>query len=261
MISQQTPQRSQLTLLGVVERLLTGAAVLGGAIYVLIYALYIEFYDDFGVRPEEVGWDRLAVLGRAAWVALVGIAVAAPIGWIYTAITTRHRLEYIEAERIREQVRETEQSALERYLSQRELESELRKLRIGRLLAAVGLILTVLLLVGYIALRNRVEHEADRVRFGETVNGIGIVVPFIDVRAHRAQVTWIGDREDPPVALAAPHLMYLGRGRDVAALVSCGRKTILIPADQVAVKLLYEDEDVSRQDQRQQLTKVCRARP
>ena len=99
------------------ERLLAGATVLGGAIYVLIYALYIEFYDDFGVRPEEVGWDRLAVLGRAAWVALVGIAIVVPASWIITASTDRSRLEFAEVERIKEQLDETEQSELQRYLS------------------------------------------------------------------------------------------------------------------------------------------------
>ena len=52
----------RLTVLGIAERLLAGAAVVGATIYVLINGLYIEFYDDFGVRPEDVGLDRLAIL-------------------------------------------------------------------------------------------------------------------------------------------------------------------------------------------------------
>jgi hypothetical protein len=72
----------RLTVLGIAERLLAGAAVVGATIYVLINGLYIEFYDDFGVRPEDVGLDRLAILGRSAWVALVAIAL---VGWSDTS--------------------------------------------------------------------------------------------------------------------------------------------------------------------------------
>jgi hypothetical protein len=91
MASQQPQQGKQAqgnktasgNALGMVERLLAGAAVAGAAIYVLINALYVEFYDDFGVRPEDVGWDRLAVLGRVAGVALFVIAMAGLIAYIY----------------------------------------------------------------------------------------------------------------------------------------------------------------------------------
>jgi hypothetical protein len=71
------PNASRPTLVGVVERLLAGAAVGGAVIYALINALYIEYYDDFGVRPEDIGWDRLAILGRSAWIALILIPLSA----------------------------------------------------------------------------------------------------------------------------------------------------------------------------------------
>src|SRR3954469_9219604 len=41
------------------------------ALYVLLNALYVRFYDTLGTRPEDVGLDRLAVLARAGWVAVV----------------------------------------------------------------------------------------------------------------------------------------------------------------------------------------------
>lgn len=52
--------------LGVVDRIRAGAAIFGATRYVLLNALRVEFHSDFGVRPEEVGLDRLAVLGRTA---------------------------------------------------------------------------------------------------------------------------------------------------------------------------------------------------
>jgi hypothetical protein len=65
---------------GLAERLLGAAAVLGAAIYALINVLYVEFYDDFGVRPEEVGWDRLTILSRTAWVVLAVVIATAAFG-------------------------------------------------------------------------------------------------------------------------------------------------------------------------------------
>ena len=104
------------------------------------------------------------------------------------------------------------------------------------------------------------EDEANRVSRGESVNGIGLIVPFNDVRAHRAKVTWIGDKQPAPTALAAAHLMYLGRGRDVAAFVSCGERTILVPADQVSIELLYADEVLTPEKEQQQFAALCPAR-
>jgi len=82
----------RLTVLGIAERLLAGAAVVGATIYVLINGLYIEFYDDFGVRPEDVGLDRLAILGRSAWVALVAIALVGLVGYINAMASAEARV-------------------------------------------------------------------------------------------------------------------------------------------------------------------------
>jgi hypothetical protein len=232
------PQAAQpLTLLGVVERLLAGVAVAGGAIYVLINMLYVEFYDDFSVRPEDVGWDRLTVLGRAAWVALVGIAVVGTIGWTYATITTRGRKREEEKE-------------------------EHRRQRTRRLLGAALLASTMLILVGFLILQRQVEDEAARVKRGENANGVSFIVPFIDVRATRAKVTWLGDKEKRPVELGSPYLMYLGRGRDVAVFLACGRTTVLVPANDVAIDLLGGgmEGDKSQDRERQEFNALCGAR-
>jgi hypothetical protein len=83
-----------------------------------------------------------------------------------------------------------------------------------------------------------IENEVDHVRQGETVNGISLLVPFVDVRAARAKVTWLGDEQREPMALRSPHLLYLGRGDKVAVFVECGHTTVIVPADAVAIHLL-----------------------
>jgi hypothetical protein len=253
----QTP-----SLLGVVERLLAGAAVAGAAIYVLINALYIEFYDDFGVRPEDVGLDRLAVLGRAAWVALVGIAVVGLIGYAYAANTARNRrrafrlkqesalqdaLDRIRADNSQDATKRSIDEYIEERISELQREEQaLRTLVTTRfILGGASLIFAVLILFGFYLFERKIEEEAARVKRGENVNGISLVVPFIDVRATRANVTWIGDKERPS-ELGSSYLMYLGRGRDVAVFLACGRTTIVVPADAVAIDLLAP-EPVDRQ--------------
>jgi hypothetical protein len=62
-----------LTLLGVAERLLAWAAITGVIIYVLLNWLYVQFYGNFGVRPEQVGLDRLAVIGRSGMLAAIAL--------------------------------------------------------------------------------------------------------------------------------------------------------------------------------------------
>jgi hypothetical protein len=185
-----------ITLVGVVERLLAGAAVAGATIYVLINALYIEFYDDFGVRPEDVGLDRVAVLGRAAWVALVGIIVGGLFGYLYMWITalrriraTRRRVETHMAEGKRdtadhpgrrmsdEEIREEVREAVREEFNQ-EVEEEARK---ARTMARFGLGLlafTVLILIGFYFFDRKVEAEAVRVRQGLSVDGIDFLVPL-----------------------------------------------------------------------------------
>jgi hypothetical protein len=272
------------TLLGVAERLLAGAAVASGGIYVLINALYIEFYDDFGVRPEDVGWDRLAILGRAAWVAFSGIIVIGLIGWTYATITARNRLRALrqdidrrhEAKRISEEQKKTEKLMLEhplgyllrlneperqqliaRIAEERMWKEEFRRQRARRLLGAASLAFPVLILVGFLFLDRQVEGEAARVTQGVNVNGISFGVPFapyIDVHAIRAKATWLGDKEKQPVELGSPYLMYLGRSRDVVVLLACGHTTVLVPADNVAIDLL---SDMTEDQQREQFSNLC----
>jgi hypothetical protein len=75
--------------------------------------------------------------------------------------------------------------------------------------AAVTLVVLIFL-YGFYRFERQVEGEAARVREGQNVNGLSFIVPFIDVRATRAWVTWLGDEDKRPVALGSPYLMYFG---------------------------------------------------
>ncbi|WP_250037670.1 hypothetical protein [Paractinoplanes maris] len=214
-------------LLGRAERLLGATAVLGAAIYALINVLYVEFYDDFGVRPEEVGWDRLTMLSRTAWVALAVLIVT--VAFLLVRAVLGDRLQAVRPAAVA-----------------------------GHPIFAWFAIALLVLLAGYWYLTLKMEREADRVGRGETVNGIGLIVPFIDVRAYRAEVTWLGEAATMPSTLNSPHLTYLGRGRDTAVLVACGTTTVIVPADQVVISIKNRGHSrVDREAQQQEFARLC----
>jgi hypothetical protein len=227
---------------GRAERLLGATAVLGAATYALLNVLYVEFYDDFGVRPEEVGWDRLTMLSRTAWVVLSVILGTAVF------LLSKALLSFFLSWRARNNEDATPED----------------KKRIKAALASHPIFtwfaLALLgILVGYWYLTFVMENEADRVSRGETVNGVGIFVPFIDVRAYRAEAAWLGEAQNKPAQLGSPHLTYLGRGRDVAVFVACGSTTVVVPADQVAINIVNQGHsDIDRERQRREFDALCR---
>lgn len=228
--------------LGRAERLLGAAAVLGAAIYALLNVLYVEFYDDFGVRPEEVGWDRLTMLSRTAWVVLaviIGTAVFF-LGRTLLHLVLSRRARSDEAGR-------------------REGGSKILSALAGHPVFTWFALALLGVLAGYWYLTFVMEIEADRVGRGETVNGVGLFVPFVDVRAYRAEVSWLGDSDKMPEQLTSPHLTYLGRGRDVAVFVACGRTTVVTPADQVVIYIKNQGHsEVDREVQRREFDRLCR---
>lgn len=244
----------RLTVLGIAARLLAGAAVVGVTIYVLVNGLYIEFYDVFGVRPEDVGLDRLAILGRSAWVALVAIALVGLVGYINAMANAEAR---VRASRLRP---EANPKPGGRRLS----EQQLRRLVITPISLAIASLLTAGLVIFVFGRFERaIENEVDHVRQGETVNGISLLVPFVDVRATRAEITWLGDERREHMALLSPHLLYLGRGDKVAFFVECGHTTVIVPADAVAIHLLDRgtgNADEVRQRERRQFNERCEQR-
>ena len=218
---------SSESLLGAAERVLAAGAALGGALYVLVNSAYIEFFDDFGVRPEQVGFDRGAVLARSAWLALLGLALLGPA---FVLATRRQVRSALRAHH--EQVRHDPDAHERDHLHRRESAALVRS-GTARMLAATAVTLGGL--VGFVLLQNAAEAEADRVARGESSNGIGWIVPVLDVRATRAEAVWLStDRQRPP-ALSARHLMYLGGNSDLTVLLACGDTTLVVRTEDVAL--------------------------
>jgi hypothetical protein len=181
-----------------------GATVLtGSVIYVLLQALYVEFYDDFGVRPEQVGLDRGAVLSRAAWAALLVLVLLAGVAAVVSAVDwgrTRRRLQ------------------------------PAGSVVIG--LVAVGVV------VVYLVARGQVEDAAEQATRGRSVDGINAFGTLVDIRAYPAQVRWLGDAATRPAVTTRADVMFLGRGDDVAVFYTQACSTIVVPAATVEIELL-----------------------
>lgn len=212
-VSDTSPSRRDPSLFGIVERVLAAAAVLGAAIYVLLNALYVEFLDDFGLRPEEVGLDRLAVLGPAAWIALMSMGAVALAASIVIMIGARGQGFSVKPSTV-------------------------------RLLYACGTLATVVVLLGgFLALRYEIEESAENAKAGDRVGGLGWIVELVDIRALPARVAWVSDKPKPSF-IRAGDCLYLGRGDQVVALLTCSGTTMMLHPDDVVVQVLDYDSDV-----------------
>jgi hypothetical protein len=184
-------------------RHVAAAGVAGSAIYVLLQALYVEFYDDFGVRPEQVGLDRSAVLARAAWVALLVLLLAA----------------------IRALVMEHGRINSRPYAK--------------RIWISVEVLVAVLALAGYLyVLAGVMERAAEKVADGQSIEGV-FTLNLIDIRAYPARARWLGDPSARSPALA-DEVMFLGRGDEVAVFYTKNCSSILVPVQLVEIQLLEQ---------------------
>jgi hypothetical protein len=240
------------SLIGLVERLLAGTAVASAALYVLINALYVEFYDDFGIRPEDVGWDRLTVLSRSALLALVLIPAATLLGYAYDASKRANA------------------SSAPNNVSRR---------RRSRITWSAAVVAALLMIPLFVLAKESIERHAREVRNGGNTNGIQLWIPLVDVQANEATVIWLADEDKRPVDIAAgpksvsgagaspaspssTYLTYLGRGPDVAVFVKCGRQTIILPASEILVSIVSTKEvgdldKTAREAQQARFDRAC----
>ncbi|MDD7942832.1 hypothetical protein PHK61_30910 [Actinomycetospora lutea] len=217
--------------LKVVELSLTAFATLGVGVYVLLNGLYVEFYDDFGLRPEDVGWTQTAIIGRAAWIALVVVFAVGSLGALgVLAEALSHRSGITDA------------------------------LRRSPRYAAGGcaLMLAAALLLSFVILHREVENDAAEVKVGHTVDGVGFITPLVDVQVNRAEVRWIGDPTRAPFELVnSRFLSYMGSNGQASVFLSCGRRTITVPTSQVSVHILLENRDLDENRQEYDFESSC----
>jgi hypothetical protein len=187
--------------------------VVASIAYVLLNSVYVEFYESLGVRPEDVGFDRLAILARALGLALVALFV---VGILFVALAlsplpSQHFGSPPSGERIR-----------------------WNRLRVG--VAALAACLLVMFAVTLPIIAS--SHQAELVEKGIHVGPIrfGPLV-LIDVSADAARIHWLDKDVPPPPLLSDPRLLYLGSNNRVTVFMACGT-TVIIPADKVVPEVL-----------------------
>lgn len=209
-----------LTRLQVAELLIGAAAAIGAVIYAMLQGLYVEFYDDFGVRPEEVGMDRVAILSRAAWVAFASL-LALTIFALLKHVLGRSRLSR----------------------------------RTTIILGIISVTAIIAALWAYKGIYAATEDLAGEVTKGRSVSALKIPVPLLDssisvldVRAHPAEVTWLepkaeqqlGNGDEKSVPMSGVRVMYIGRNDKLAAFYTQQCSTVLLPFDKLRITLLHQ---------------------
>ncbi|MFD7321409.1 hypothetical protein ACFV9D_10000 [Streptomyces sp. NPDC059875] len=231
------------------QELLTFAGSLLGLFFVLLNAGYIQFYEALGVRPEEVGLDRVGVLARTAGLALCAYVILLAIGLVAYCIPFIRKhpmislcisygiLALVQVIGI---VQEsvwlvgvlapviTLAMLLVFVLTHRKL----GKFSTAAAVAGGTLALAMTLFAQLAAVEMRIEAAIR----GYPVDPIDVFTfPVLDISAHPARVTLMDKSKPGPEALEDPNLLFLGKGPNVAAFLACGN-TIIIPTDAVLVE-------------------------
>ena len=226
-------------------------AVLASVTYVLLNSAYLEFYRSLGIRPEDIGLDRLAILGRAFGLLLIALLIwALSLGFFvmtWLSQDTRRRL------RRRLHLRLREERPWER--AQQSIRWRVAAPAIA-MCVAFGLVS-----VAVTAATVAVKRRAERVEAGTPVGPLRVgPLLLIDVNAAAARAYWLEKDLPRPQLLDDPWLLYLGSSDRVAVFIACGT-TVIVPADKVIPELLTTQDiaEVLRGDEAERKA-VCATR-
>ena len=195
-------------------------AVVASLTYVLLNSAYLEFYESLGVRPEDVGIDRLAILGRAAGLVLVALLVYAGFfGLLVLTPFYRHVMNVLQR----------------RYWRA----SRFSRIRWRLILPSMAGLAVCLLVVWVVnASTNASSRRAELTEKGIPVGPVRAgPLLLIDVSADAARTHWLDKAVPRPVLLEDPWLLYLGSNNRVTVFVACGT-TVIVPATKVVPEVL-----------------------
>jgi hypothetical protein len=205
-------------------------AVIASVTYVLLNSAYLEFYESLGIRPEDVGLDRLAILGRTFGLVLIAALMYVLVnGFLvvrWLSEDTRRRLRRFLPVRFRE----------ERFVTPERMDRARRWRIVAPAVAifvAVGL-LSLAVTAATVAVGRRAESAAAGIPIGPLRVG---PVLLIDVNAAAARAYWLDKDLPRPQLLDDPWLLYLGSSDRVAVFMACGT-TVIVPADKVIPEVL-----------------------
>jgi hypothetical protein len=210
--------------------LTAAGALLASVTYVLLNSAYTEFYESLGVRPEDVGLDRLAILGRAFGLVLIALLIwALSLGFyigLWWSQDARRRLRRLLPVRLRE----------ERFMP---LERVHRPGRWRVAAPAVALCVALgLVSLAVTAATVAVGRRAEGAEAGTPIGPLRVgPVLLIDVNADAARAYWLDKDLPRPQLLDDPWLLYLGSSDRVAVFMACGA-AVIVPADKVIPEVL-----------------------
>lgn len=200
-------------------------ALVASVIYVLLNSAYREYYESLGVRPEDVGLDRLAILGRASGLALIALLIYGGI-FVLLALSPLYR-RIIWSDRL---------PLFLRWLNPSRRRRRSRWPLVLPLVAAGVTCVFAAFVVN--VLTNAAGHRAELATAGVPVGPLSTgPLLLVDVSANAARAYWL-DKDTPrPPLLDDPWLLYLGSNGRVVVFVACGT-TVIVPADKVVPEVV-----------------------
>ncbi|MFE0460311.1 hypothetical protein ACFW1A_13790 [Kitasatospora sp. NPDC058965] len=251
-----------------------------GILFVILNVGYVSYFEGLGVHPEQVGFDRAAVLGRTASIALVGIFLAMTIlvgiagfrGWL--GITDAKWREFRKRAWVMLLVVGTMLVVgLLSELVYGIVTHRFYVLNIGLMVpliiilvaagsvqtpkAIIGASLVVLAFLGIFlwqeqdGLHRRVQSVRSSNRPIESISFAQL--PVIDIATVPVRPEWLDKSSDMPQELSDPRLLYLGRDAGSVAFVACGR-SFVVPSAKVGIVTLPKSSEAVKDDAR---TRFC----
>jgi hypothetical protein len=224
--------------------------VLVTLLYVAVNSAYAYFYELLGVTPEDVGFDRLAILSRTAGLILPGLILGTLIAAVYhflpagkvAFLIVSGILLVIGIAAILAFMFRTSNAwlglagilvgFLTILLFLTCAAKMAAKLTRPYLQAAIWGLLVLTLLIGVrTSLIDLVRPRIDQALHGYPVQ----LIQLIDFQATPARVIWLDSNTKPPPLLRDPGLLYLGRGPRGQVLLACGN-VVAVPSNMIIVE-------------------------
>jgi hypothetical protein len=213
---RSNPEKIDWSALGAVGALVASIS------YLILNSAYVEFYESIGVRPEDVGLDRLAVLGRALGPALFALVLYAVFFGLLVLIS-------LLLDKFRSPSASQSQTSSPG-------DARIRRSRVRPGVAGLLACLVVLLVV-HVAV-DRSSERAELVENGNHVSPVRFMGQLlIDVNVDYARIHWLDKDVPPPPLFHDPWLLYFGSNGHVAVFTACGT-TVIVPANKVVPEVL-----------------------
>jgi len=224
-------------LFGIVKVLMGAAAIAIAAFYVLLSGVYVTYLEGFGLDPEDVGLDRLTILGRVTGPAILVVYFGGALAACAIAINA------LRSFRNHRDPRDEGTTP-----TGKDLEARTARRRVygAATLAMVITLVSVMFLSLYQRMHAGAEHRSDSARAGKPVGGMSLLgIPVVDMRAAPAKVDWVGTG-DRPAAFGdkSSVMVYLGRNDRMVALLTCDGTTLMPRPRDVLVRLSSEPDKV-----------------